>query len=90
MRGLKTAVKIWKKEIEFKLTTWGISPEHRANYRKMRQEAIRHAKMAMIGDLLNRHQVGDLKIYEVDLIKLRQLKQTPIFDQIEEIYRRYL
>lgn len=90
MRGLKTAVKIWKKEIEFKAITWGISPEHRTHYRKMRQESIRHARLAMLGDLLNRHQVGDIKIYEVDMVKLRQLKQTPIYQQIEAIYRRYM
>ena len=29
MRGLKTAVKIWKKEIEFKFTTWGVKEEER-------------------------------------------------------------
>ena len=33
MRGLKTAVKIWKKEIEFKFTTWGIKEEQRKNFR---------------------------------------------------------
>ena len=38
MRGLKTAVKIWKKEIEFKFTTWGVKEEERKNFRKMRQD----------------------------------------------------
>ena len=41
MRGLKTAVKIWKKEIEFKFATWGIKEERRKNFRQMRQDQIR-------------------------------------------------
>ena len=90
MRGLKTAVKIWKKEIEFKAATWGISTEHRVNYRKMRQESIKHARIAMLHDLFNRHRIGDIRILPADLERLQILSLTPIYRHIEEIYRKYL
>lgn len=90
MRGLKTAVRIWKKEIEFKFTTWGISPEHRANYRRMRQEAIRHLRLSMVNDLLSRQNVGDLRIFKEDLEELHRLQRTPVMAKIEEIYKKYL
>lgn len=90
MRGLKTAVKIWKKEIEFKFLTWGIEEEKRENYRKRRQESIRHTRISMIRDLFNRHQIGDIILYQVDIDRLQALKKTPIFRHIEEIYKRYI
>ena len=90
MRGLKTAVRIWKKEIEFKFTTWGISPEHRANYRRMRQESIRHLRVYLIDDLLNRHRVGDVILFKEDLEELQTLRRVPIMRKVEEIYRKYL
>ena len=89
MRGLKTAVQIWKKEIEFKFTTWGIREEQRKNVRKMRQDSIRHLRQALIYDLLNRHQIGDIIIFPEDLVKLRDLRRTPILGQIEEIHKKY-
>jgi molybdopterin synthase catalytic subunit len=90
MRGLKTAVKIWKKEIEFKFTTWGIKEEQRTSFRKMRQGAIKVLRMNMVQDLLNRHKVGDLQIYKEDIEALHRLRRTPIIKEIEEIYRKYL
>lgn len=90
MRSLKTAVKIWKKEIEFKFTTWGISPEYRSNYRRMRREAYTSTKNAMLQDLFNRHRIGDIRIFPEDLEKLQQLNQIPIYRHIEEIYKKYL
>jgi len=90
MRGLKTAVKIWKKEIEFKLTTWGIKEEERKNFRKMRQGAIRALRINMVDDLLNRQKVGDLQIDKGDLETLRRLRRVPIMKEIEEIYKKYL
>lgn len=90
MRGLKTAVRIWKKEIEFKAITWGISPEHRSNYRKMRQDSIKHLRLFMVNDLLSRQNVGDLRIFKEDLEELHRLKRTPIMKKIEEIYKKYL
>jgi hypothetical protein len=90
MRGLKTAVKIWKKEIEFKFTTWGIREEERKSFRKMRQDQIRALRINMVNDLLNRHKVGDLKIFREDVENLHRLKRTPIMKEIEEIYRKYL
>lgn len=90
MRGLKTAVRIWKKEIEFKAITWGISPGYRSHYRKMRQEAIRQAKFAMLSDLFNRNRIGDIRIYPDDLEKLQGLSVIPIYNQIEVIYKKYL
>lgn len=90
MRGLKTAVRIWKKEIEFKFTTWGISPEHRSNYRRMRQESIRHLRVHLINDLLNRHRIGDIILFKEDLEELQALRRVPIMKKVEEIYRKYL
>ena len=90
MRGLKTAVKIWKKEIEFKFTTWGMKEEQRTSFRKMRQGAIKALRINMVEDLLNRHKVGDLQIYKEDIEALHRLRRTPIIKEIEEIYRKYL
>jgi len=90
MRSLKTAVKIWKKEVEFKAITWGISPEHRSHYRKMRQDSIRHTKRAMASDLLNRNQIGDIIMDREDLSKIQFLNNLPVFRVVEEIYRKYL
>jgi hypothetical protein len=90
MRGLKTAVKIWKKEIEFKFTTWGIKEEQRTSFRKMRQGAIKVLRMNMVQDLLNRHKVGDLQIYKEDLDSLHRLRRTPVMKEIEDIYKKYL
>jgi hypothetical protein len=44
----------------------------------------------MVNDLLNRHKVGDLKIFREDVENLHRLKRTPIMKEIEEIYRKYL
>ena len=90
MRSLKTAVKIWKKEIEFKAITWGITPEYRSNYRRMRQEAFRSTKISMLNDLFNRHRIGDIRIFPEDLDRLQSLRDTPIYRHIEEIYKKYL
>ena len=90
MRGLKTAVKIWKKEIEFKFTTWGIKEEQRTSFRKMRQGAIKGLRMNMVQDLLNRHKVGDLQVYKEDLDSLHRLRRTPVMKEIEDIYKKYL
>ncbi len=90
MRGLKTAVKIWKKEIEFKLTTWGIKEEQRTSFRKMRQATIKTLRTNMVEDLLNRQNVGDLQIYKEDIESLHRLRRTPIMKEIEDIYKKYL
>ena len=90
MRGLKTAVKIWKKEIEFKFTTWGIKEDQRTSFRKMRQGAIKVLRMNMVQDLLNRHKVGDLQVYKEDLDSLHRLRRTPVMKEIEDIYKKYL
>ena len=90
MRGLKTAVKIWKKEIEFKFTTWGIKEDQRASFRKMRQATIKVLRTNMVEDLLNRQKVGDLQIYMEDIESLHRLKRTPIMKEIEDIYKKYL
>ncbi len=90
MRGLKTAVKIWKKEIEFKFTTWGIKEEQRTSFRKMRQATIRVLRTNMVEDLLNRQNVGDLQIYKEDIESLHRLRRTPIMKEIEDIYKKYL
>lgn len=90
MRGLKTAVRIWKKEIEFKLTTWGVKEEQRKNLRKTRQESIRHLRLFLVNDLLNRHKIGDIQIYKEDVEVLYRLRRTPIMAEIEEMYKKYL
>ena len=87
MRGLKTAVKIWKKEIEFKFTTWGIKEEQRTSFRKMRQGAIKVLRMNMVQDLLNRHKVGDLQVYKEDLDSLHRLRRTPVMTERDDIYK---
>ncbi len=89
MRGLKTSIKIWKREIEFKFTTWGINEEQRMSVRRMRQESIRHLRQTLVSDLMNRHHVGDIVIFPEDLIKLRDLRRTPILKKIEEIHKKY-
>jgi hypothetical protein len=89
MRGLKTAVKIWKKEIEFKFTVWGVKEEERKSVRKMRQESIKHLRQALISDLMSRHQIGDIIIFPEDLAALRVLRGTPILRKIEEIHKKY-
>jgi len=90
MRSLKTAVKIWKKEIEFKFTTWGISREYRANYRRMRREAYRNTKKHMAADLLSRHEIGDIILDREDFSKIQRLSHLPVFLVVEEIYKKYL
>ena len=90
MRGLKTAVKIWKKEIEFKAITWGIKEEQRKNFRKMRQATIKALRINMVEDLLNRHKVGDIQISKAEPESLHGLRRTPIMKEIEEIYKKYL
>ena len=90
MRGLKTAVRIWKKEIRFKIITLRITSEHRSNFRKMRQESIKSLRLAMVDDLLNRHKVGDLRIFKDDIKSLWRLRGTPVMAEIEEIYKKYL
>jgi hypothetical protein len=90
MRGLKTAVKIWKKEIEFKFTTWGVKEEERKNFRKMRQDQIKGLRSFLVEDLLNRQRIGDIQIFKEDLESLHRLRRTPIMKDIEEIYKKYL
>ena len=90
MRGLKTAVKIWKKEIEFKFTTWGIKEDQRTSFRKARQATIKALRSNMVEDLLNRQKVGDLQIYTEDIESLHRLRRTPIMKEIEDIYKKYL
>jgi molybdopterin synthase catalytic subunit len=90
MRSLKTAVKIWKKEIEFKMTTWGISPEHRTHYREMRREAYKGTKSRMIQDLLTRHRIGDITLERDHLEILQNGRKTPVFSVVEGIYKKYL
>lgn len=90
MRGLKTAVKIWKKEIEFKFTTCGIKEEQRKNFRKMRQDQIRNLRLFLVEDLINRHRIGDIQIFKEDLEALYLLRRRPIMAQIEGIYKKYL
>lgn len=90
MRSLKTAVKIWKKEIEFKAITWGISPEHRSHYRKMRQDSFKGLKNHMVSDLLNRHRIGDITLERDHLELLQNPHGIPVFKVIDEIYKIYL
>ena len=90
MRSLKTAVKIWKKEIEFKAITWGISPDYRSHHRKMRQESLRSTKRSMAADLLNRNQIGDIIMDKEDFSKIQFLNRLPVFRVVEEIYKKYL
>ena len=90
MRSLKTAVKIWKKELEFKITTWKIKEEERKNYREQRQKQIRETKRAMASDLLNRHYIGDIIVDREDLSKIQRLNNLPVFRVVESIYKKYL
>ena len=90
MRSLKTAVKIWKKELEFKITTWKIQEEERKNFRRQRQKQIKDTKRAMASDLLNRNQIGDIVMDREDLSKVQLLNNLPVFRVVEEIYRKYL
>ena len=90
MRGLKTAVKIWKKELEFKITTWKVHEEERKNFRSQRQKQIKDTKRAMASDLLNRNQIGDIIMDREDLSKIQFLNNLPVFRVVEEIYRKYL
>jgi hypothetical protein len=90
MRSLKTAVKIWKKEIEFKLITWGIEEKKRTNFRTSRQAQIKDAKRIMATDLLNRNRIGDIILCKDDLEALQRPQGLPVFKIVEEIYRKYL
>jgi len=90
MRSLKTAVKIFKKEIEMKWITYGIPIEDRTAFRKSRQETIRSLRAQMIDDLLNRHKVGDIQIWKEDINELHRMKSTPIFAVIERLYVKYI
>ena len=90
MRSFKTAVKIFKKEIEMKWITYGIPVEDRTAFRKSRQSAIRDLRSRMIDDLLNRHKVGDIKIWKDDIEELHRMKATPVFSIIERIYLKYI
>lgn len=90
MRSFKTAVKIWKKEIEFKFIVWNIPKETRSNFRKRRQEWIRDNKIMLAADLLNRHNIGDIILDIDDLATVQNLRDLPVFEVIERIYRKYL
>jgi hypothetical protein len=90
MRSLKTAVKIFKKEVEMKWITYGIPIEDRTAFRKSRQESIRSLRAQMIDDLLNRHKVGDIQIWKEDINELHRMKSTPIFAVIERLYVKYI
>jgi len=90
MRSFKTAVKIFKKEIEMKWITYGIPIEDRTAFRKARQESIRGLRNQMIEDLLNRHKVGDFKIWKEDIEELHRMRTTPVFSIIERIYVKYI
>lgn len=90
MRSFKTAVKIFKKEVEMKWITYGIPIEDRTAFRKSRQETIRGLRAQMIDDLLNRHKVGDIQIWKEDINELHRMKVTPIFEVIERLYIKYI
>ena len=90
MRSFKTAVKIFKKEIEMKWITYGIPIEDRTAFRKARQEAIRDLRTRMIEDLLNRHKVGDIKIWKEDIDELHRMRSTPVLSIIEKLYVKYI
>jgi hypothetical protein len=90
MKSLKTAVKIWKKEIEFKFIVWNIPKETRLNYRKRRQEWIRGNKRMLTSDLLNRHRIGDIILQKEDLEKIQKPQNLLVFREVEEIYKKYL
>lgn len=90
MRSFKTAVKIFKKEIEMKWITYGIPIEDRTAFRKARQEAIRDLRTRMIDDLLNRHKVGDIQVWKEDIEELHRMRSTPVLSIIEKLYVKYI
>jgi hypothetical protein len=90
MRSFKTAVKIFKKEIEMKWITYGIPEEDRTSFRRNRQEAIRGLRTRMIDDLLNRNRMGEIQIWKEDLEELRRMRTTPVLTIIEKIYLKYI
>lgn len=90
MRSFKTAVQIFKKEIEMKWITYGIPVEDRTSFRKSRQEAIRGLRARMIDDLLNRNRMGEIRIWKEDLEELHRMKSTPVLTIIEKIYLKYI
>ena len=90
MRSFKTAVKIFKKEIEMKWITYGIPIEDRTAFRKARQEAIRDLRTRMIEDLLNRHKVGDIQVWKEDIEELHRMRSTPVLSIIEKLYVKYI
>ena len=90
MRSFKTAVKIFKKEIEMKWITYGIPIENRATFRRVRQEAIRDLRARMISDLLNRHKIGEIQVWKEDVEELNRMKVTPVFSIIERLYVKYI
>ena len=89
MKSFKTAVKIFKKELEFKFITYNIVAEDRTSLRRHRQASIRELKTRMIDDLFNRNSVGDIRIWQEDLDELHRMRATPIFSNIEKIYKKY-
>jgi hypothetical protein len=90
MRSIKTAVKIFKKEIEMKWITYGIPEEDRTSFRRQRQEMIRAVRDRMIDDLLNRNRIGEIQIWKEDLEELYRMKSTPVLTVIERIYLKYI
>jgi hypothetical protein len=90
MRSFKTAVQIFKKEIEMKWITYGIPVEDRTSFRKSRQEAIRDLRTRMIDDLLNRHKVGDIQVWKEDIEELHRMRSTPVLSIIEKLYVKYI
>ena len=90
MRSIKTAVKIFKKEVEMKWITYGIPEEDRTSFRKRRQEAIRGMRTRMVDDLLNRNRMGEIQIWEEDLKELNRMRSTPVLTVIEKIYLKYI
>lgn len=90
MRSFKTAVKIFKKEVEMKWITYGIPKDDRTAFRRSRQETIRSLRGRMVDDLLNRHKLGDIQIWKEDVEELHRMKVTPVFSIIERIYVKYI
>ena len=90
MRSFKTAVKIFKKEVEMKWITYGIPIENRTTFRRARQEAIRDLRNRMIDDLLNRHKLGEIQVWKEDVAELHRMKATPVFSIIEKLYVKYI
>jgi len=90
MRSFKTAVKIFKKEVEMKWITYGIHIEDRTSFRKKRQEAIRDLRSRMVSDLLNRHKSGEIQVWKEDLEELHRMRTTPVFSIIERLYVKYI